>query len=116
MALLFQRGLAIPLWGIAFLAIALVGPPRPMPPVTVLLGIAVFALTMMAIARWRRPSGAHVLVPAPVFGRFHAGIIMTTMSAGTRARAGDRATTALAPDDAIDLVRMDDDGGWQMRQ
>lgn len=113
MALVFHRGVAIPLWAIAFFAVALAAPPRPMPPVTVLLGIAVIALTMMAMAQWRRTSRVPVEVrPLRRSDRAQAGIIVTTISARRRVGAVDRATSA--PDDALDLVRMDDDGGWQM--
>jgi hypothetical protein len=111
MAFVFQRGLAIPVWAVAFVAVALTAPLRPMPPVPVLLGIAVIALTMMAMIQWRRTSRVPVEVrPLRRSDRARAGIIMTTMSAGRRVRTVD---SAPAPDDALDLVRVDD-GGWQM--
>ena len=118
MALVFHRGLAVPLWAIAFFAVALAAPPRPMPPVTVLLGIAVFALTMMAMIQWRRPVGARVEVCPPVTGwdRAHPGLIMTGVSVGTRVRTVEPTTTAPAPDDALDLFCRDDDGNWQMAE
>jgi hypothetical protein len=112
MALVFHRGLAIPVWAVVFVAVVVTAPLRPMPPVPVLLGIAVIALTMMAMIQWRRTSRVPVEVrPLRRSDRAHAGIIMTTMSAGRRVRTVD---SAPAPDDALDLVRMDDDGGWQM--
>jgi hypothetical protein len=113
MAFVFQRGLAIPVWAVAFVAVALTAPLRPMPPVPVLLGIAVIALTMMAMIQWRRTSRVPVEVrPLRRSDRAHAGIIMTTMSARRPVRTVDRATSA--PDDALDLVCVDDGGGWQM--
>lgn len=117
MALVFHRGLAVPLWAIAFFAVALAAPPRTMPPVTALLGIVVLALTMMAMIQWRRTSRALVEVrprPLTACDGAHAGIIMTAaLSVGTRVRTVDPAPSA--PDDALDLVRMDDDdGGWQV--
>jgi hypothetical protein len=115
MAFVFQRGLAIPVWAVAFVAVALTAPLRPMPPVPVLLGIAVIALTMMAMIQWRRTSRVPVEVrPLRRSDRAHTGIIMTTMSARRRVRTVDSEASAPAPDDALDLIRMDDDGGWQM--
>ena len=117
MASVFHRGFAIPLWAVAFVAVALTAPLRPIPPVPVLLGIAVIALTMMAMVQWRRTSRVPVEVRSTRRSdRAHAGIIMTTMSARRRVRTIDSEASAPAPapDDALDLVRMDDDGGWQM--
>ncbi len=114
MALVFHRGLAVPLWAIAFFAVVLAAPPRPVPPVTVLLGMAVLALTMMAMLQWRRSRALVHVAPVTRPDRAHAGIIMTTVSARQRGWTVDRAPSAPAPDDALDLVRMDDDGGWQM--
>jgi len=117
MALVFHRGLAVPLWAIAFFAVALAAPPRPIPPVTVLVGIAVLALTMMAMVQWRRTSRALAEVrPRPMTGcdRAHPGIFMAAVRVGTGVRTFEVATNAPAPDDALELVRMDDDGGWQM--
>ena len=114
MALVFQRHLAIPLWVVAFFAVVLTAPVRPMPPLTVLLGIAVMALMMMAMLQWRRTLRPLVsALPAPSRRRHHAGIVVLTVSGGTQVRTADRAATQLASDDVLDLVRMDDDGGWQ---
>lgn len=56
MAFVFRRELTIPPWAIAFVALALAAPTHPMPPVTILLGIAVLVLTTTAMVRWRRAS------------------------------------------------------------
>jgi hypothetical protein len=114
MALVFHRGLAMPLWAIAFFAVAVAAPPRPMPPIAVLLGVAVIALTMMAMIQWRRT--VPVLVEARLerrADRAHAGIVMRVMTGGVRVRAVDRATSVAEKDDALDLVRRDD-AGWQV--
>lgn len=84
-----------------------------MPSLIALLGIAVVACTMPAIVRWLRPSRPLVeVLPAVHQDPAPAGIIMTV---GTRTRTLDEAIDArtLKADDAADLVRMDDDGGWQ---
>ena len=52
MALVFHRGVAIPLWAVAFCAVALATPPPSLPSVAVLVGIAAAASTMMAMVWW----------------------------------------------------------------
>lgn len=115
MAIVFQRGLAIPLWAVVFCAVALSTPPRMMPSLIAFLGIAVAACTIPAIVRWFRPSRRPLIEVLPAVDQdpAPAGIIMT---AGTRTRTIEEAIGArtLRADDAADLVRMDDDGGWQM--
>jgi Na+-transporting NADH:ubiquinone oxidoreductase subunit NqrB len=84
MAIVFSRALVIPVWAIAFCVVALIAPPHLTPSVTALLGIAVIALTMTAMFGW------------------------------WRARTLDEAIDVRAlKTDALDLVRMDDDGAWQ---
>ena len=68
----------------------------------------------MAIVRWLRPSPPLVEVlpavdqdPAPAGITMTAGIHIQTIEEAINARS-------LRADDAADLVRMDDDGGWQM--
>ena len=88
MALVFHRRLAIPLWAFAVFTVAriqgLVPSLRPWPSVVQLL------LT----GKWRTCSEA-------------------TAVAGASARTLDTPNRTTA-EDALDLVRMDDDGGWQM--
>jgi hypothetical protein len=116
-ALVFHRGLTVPLWAVAFGAVALTAPPRFMPSFTALIGIAVVASTMMAMIRWWRASRPMLVAVVPAARSNmaqHCGIVMT---AGTRARTLEQAIhpRMQEPNDAIDLVRMDDDGGWQRR-
>ena len=77
MAIVFHRGLAVPLWAAVFGGAALSTPRGMMPSLLALVGLAAVACTIPPIVRWLRPSRSVVI------------------------------------DDAADLVRMDDDGGWQ---
>jgi hypothetical protein len=115
MALVFHRGVTIPVWAAAFCAVALSAPRRVMPSLMALAGISVIASVMPAIVRWVRPSRPRldVLPAVDQDPAARAGIVMT---AGARSRTLDNAIAArtVKADDAEDLVRMDDDGGSQM--
>jgi hypothetical protein len=119
MGLVFHRRLAIPLWAIAFFTVALTAPPPAtlflMPLTTLfviaLLGIAAIIFTMPGGVPWLRTSRAVVRV-VPSRHR-HKTSVAITMAAGTCVRTLDEPHASTA-DDALDLVRMDDDGGWQM--
>ena len=54
MALVFHRGLAVPLWAIAFVAVALTAPPQTAL-FLILLGVAVMTVTMSDQASWLWP-------------------------------------------------------------
>jgi hypothetical protein len=116
MALLFQRRLAIPLSAIAFFAVALTAPPTAtlilMPPITALAvaaaGIAAIVFLMPGSTPRTRTSRARVR--SRHRDRTSAAI---TMTARTGVRTLDEPSRSAA-DDALDLVRLDDDGGWQM--
>jgi hypothetical protein len=87
----FRRRLFVPVWAVAFFAIALTGPTG-ISPVITLLGLGLIAVAVPALAR-------------------------RMVSAGTCARPLAPATRVPAPEDepdALNLVRMDDDGGWQI--
>ena len=117
MALMFHRRLALPLWAIAFFAVALAAPPPAtllmLPPNTLfvmaLAGIAVLVFAMRGAFPWLRPSRSLARV-RPSRHRDEA-------SAGS-AKDGAIWTpddpNGYTAADALDLVRMDDDGGWQM--
>ena len=119
MAFVFQRRLAIPLWAAAFFAGALTAPSTTtlflMPPTTVFaivaLGIAAIVFLVPGPIPWLRTSRAFVRV-LPSRDRNQASAAITT-AAGTGVRTLDEPNRSTA-DDALDLVRMDDDGGWQM--
>ena len=121
MAYVFHRRLALPLWAIAFCAVALTAPPPTalflMPPSTLFVitvaGMAVVAGIVFAMPDaipWLRKSRSLARVrPSRQRNRASAGL---TMAAGTCVRTLDE-PSLIAADDALDLVRMDDDGGWQ---
>ncbi len=119
MALVFQRRLAIPLWAIAFFTVALTAPSADrlflMPPTTVFamaaVGIAAIVFLMPGPIPWLRTSRA--LVRVLPYGHRDQQSAALTMAAGTGVRTLDESNRSTAAD-ALDLVRMDDDGGWQM--
>jgi hypothetical protein len=119
MALVCQRRLAIPLWALVFFTVALTAPPTAtlflMPPTTVFaiaaVGIAAIVFLMPGAIPWLRTSRARVRVlPSGHRDQPSAAI---TLPAGTDVCTLDESNRSRA-DDALDLVRMDDDGGWQM--
>jgi hypothetical protein len=115
MALVFHRRLAVPLWAIAFFAVALM-PPSPatlvlMPPITLFLIAAVGSAAIAGGISWLRTSRLLVRVLPSGHGDQVSPAI--TMAARTRVRTLTEPDGGTA-DDALDLVRMDDDGGWQL--
>ena len=116
MALEFHRGLAIPLWAIAFCAVALSSPSRLLPLVTALLGFALIAPMLMTMVR-RLGILRPVMAAAPMAGRIRGGAgPILNGGTGTRVRTVESASQARTEEanDALDLVRMDDDGGWRV--
>ena len=111
MAFVYLRRLAIPLWAIAFFAVALTAPPPATLFLIVVVGIAVIAFTISALNPWLRasPSVVQVLSTGKQPTRSAAAVVTT----GACVRTLDEPNRS-TPDDALDLVRMDDDGGWQM--
>ena len=115
MAFVFDRRLAIPLWAIAFFTVALTAPPPAtqflMPPTTLFVIVAVGIAAIVFSMPWLRTSRALVRV-RPSGHRDHARAAIM-VAAGTCVRPLDEPDRS-ERDDALDLVRMDDDGGWQM--
>jgi hypothetical protein len=119
MALVFNRRLAIPLWAVAFFTVALTTPPPTTPFVMpratlfviVAVGIAVIVFSMSGAMPWSGTSRALARVP-PSGHRDHASAAIT-VAAGTWVRTLEEPNPSEA-DDALDLVRIDDDGGWQL--
>lgn len=117
MAFLFHRRLAIPLWLVALFTVALTAPPTAtlslIPPMTLFaiagIGIAAIVVLVPAPIAWLRTSRAGALAVA----RGSRDPVSVVVSAGTgvRKRYEPNATGAA---DVLDLLRMDDDGGWQM--
>jgi uncharacterized iron-regulated membrane protein len=118
MGLVFHRRLAIPLWAIAFLTVALTTPPPAtpflMPPTTLfviaLLGIAAIIFTMPGVVPWLRT--ARSVVRAVPSRHRHKRSMAITMAAGACVRPLDEPNESTAAD-ALDLVRRRD-GGWQI--
>jgi hypothetical protein len=119
MGFVFYRTLAVPLWAIALLTVALAAAPPAtpflMPPTTLsviaLLGIAAIIFTMPGVAPWLRT--ARSLVRVVPSRHQHKTSVAITVAARTCVRTLDEPLESTA-DDALDLVRMDDDGGWQI--
>jgi hypothetical protein len=118
MAFVFQRRLAVPLWAIALFTVALAAPPNAtlflMPPITVfaIAAVAIAAIVLMpsSIPRLRTSRALVRVLPSRHRDQANAAI---TMTAGTGVRTLDEPNRSAA-NNALDLSRMDDDGGWQM--
>jgi hypothetical protein len=119
MAFVFHRRLAIPLGAITFVTIALTAPPPAtlflMPPtilfVIAAVGIAAIVFSMPSAIPWLRTSRA--LARSRSSGHRDHPSAAITVAAGTCVGTLDESNRSDA-DDALDLVRMDDDGGRQM--
>jgi hypothetical protein len=117
MALVFHRRLAIPLWAITFFTVVLTAPPPTkvflMPPaalfVIAVLGIAATLFIAPGLVPWWRTSLVRVV---PLRHRHRTSVAITT-AAGTCVGPLDKPIATRA-EDALDLDRMDDDGGWQI--
>ena len=119
MEFVFARRWAIPLWAIAWLTVVVTAPPPAtlflMPPtalfVIAVLGITAIIFAMPGVIPWVRT--ARSVVRAVPCGDGHKTSVAMTMAAGISVRTLDEPDETAAAD-ALDLVRMDDDGGWQM--
>jgi len=110
MARLFHRRLALPLWAVAFFAVALTASP-PTALLLIILGIALMAFTTSGLTLWLRPPPSVVQVLSN--GKRDTRSGTTTLDAGACVRTPgeeNRSTTG----EALDLDRMDDDGGGQV--
>ena len=115
MAFVFHRRLAIPLWAVAFVTVAFTAPPTAtfqMPPATVfaIAGVGIAAIVWLmpgAIAGVRASRSLVRVVPSECRHPASARIVGT---ASTAVRPLDE-SNATDADDALDLIRMDDDGG-----
>jgi hypothetical protein len=119
MAHMFHRRLTLPLSAIVLITVALTAPPPNMVILTpatlfviVSVGLASLILLMPGAILGLRTSGSLVRVLPPRH-RDQATAALT-IAAGTCAGARDEPNRSTAAADALDLVRMDDDGGWQM--
>jgi hypothetical protein len=111
MAFVFHRQLAIPLWAMVFFAVAFTAPPPARRSLIAVLGIAMVAFTIGGLVPWLRASRSIVQVHSN--GERHTRRTPIKVVAAACVRALDEPNRN-TPQDALDLVRMDDDGGWQM--
>ena len=110
MALVFRRRLALPLWWIVFLTVALAPSPPARRILIVIVGTALIVFVLRVLARHMRPLS---------FRQRDRTTAALSMDGGTSVRTLDELnmTPAAEPpraDAAIDLVRGDQDGSWQM--
>jgi len=120
MAVVFHRRLALALWAIVFLIVAVTSPPPamvfPMPPTTLFViaafGIAGIMFMMPGLLPWLRTSRPVVRVPSSRH-QDQASATGVSMTAGSWVCTLDQPNLR-ERDHALDLARMDDDGGWQM--
>jgi hypothetical protein len=118
MRLVVHRRLAIPLWVIAVFTVAFTAPQATTvfltPPTTLFViaavGITTILLLVPGVIPSLRTSPSLLRVPSSVRRDKSQGIVI---AAAARARTLEP-PNGNAADDALDLVRMDDDGGWQM--
>jgi hypothetical protein len=111
MAFMVHRRLAIPLWAVAFFACALTVPVLATLSLIVVLGITLIAFSIPGLVRRWRASPS--VVPIPSDRKPRARNAAIAVAVGACVRTLDMPNSSTAPD-ALDLVRMDDDGGWQM--
>jgi len=111
MPIALRRGLAIPLWATAFCAVAISEPHRVMPLVMTLIGIAALGSTMRPIIGWFPLSRRHVEGLPSLDETAPPSVLITTRDGDIRTADGAMCTGFMKPDDAADLMRMDDDGG-----
>jgi hypothetical protein len=115
MAFVFHRRLAIPLWAIAFFAVALTAPPPAALSLIVLVGIGVITFTISGLIPFPSLRASSSVVQVLSTGTRPRRSAATILSTGACVRTLDEPDRSTA-DDALDLVRMADDGGWQMAQ
>jgi hypothetical protein len=113
MALVLHRRLALPLWVMAFFTLALTAPPSLALLPILIFGMALMAFTMTGpVPPWRTfPS----FVRIASYGSRQTEPAVARVSVGTCVRTPYEPYGAAA-EDALDLVRLDDDGGWQKGQ
>ena len=117
MALVFRRRLALPLWWIVFLTVALAPSPPARRILIVFVGIALIAFVLRMLLR--RLGSLPAIAPAVSPRQRDRTTAALSLDGGTSVRTLDELNTTPAAetphaDEAIDLVRGDQDGSWQM--
>ena len=119
MGFLVHRRLAMPLSAIALFAIALAAPAgatlllMPATTVFVVAALGITAITFLTSGAIPSLRPSHSLARVPPSGQrdqTSEGIVVASSICARTLEESNRS----AADDALDLVRMDDDGGWQM--
>ena len=111
MASVFHRQVTIPLWAVAFFAVALTAPPPATLSLIAVLGLTAIAFTTTGLVPWLRCSCAVASVRSQRL-RHHGSAAISVAAAPAVPTFDERNRNT--PQDALDLVRMDDDGGWQI--
>jgi hypothetical protein len=111
MAFVFRRRLALPLWAMVFFTFALTASPPATPFLIAVLGIAAIAFTTAGLVPWLHTARPAVQVASHRQRQKRSATL--SMAGGACVRTLDEPHGSTAQD-ALDLVRMDDDGGWQM--
>ena len=120
MGLLVHRRLAIPLSAIAFFTLALTAPAgatvllMPLSTVFVLAALGITAITFLTPGGIPFLHAARSLVRVSPSGHRVQARPRIVMAGAIRVRTLEEPNRSAADDDTLDLVRMDDDGGWQM--
>ena len=119
MALVFRRRLALPVWWIVFLTVALAPSPPARRVLMVIVGVALIAFISRILAR--RLGSFSSIVPAVSPRQRDRTTAALSMDGGTSVRTLDELDMnppAEPPgaDEPIELVRGDQDGSWQMRR
>jgi hypothetical protein len=111
MPFVFHRRVALPLWPMVFFMVAVAASPSATPLLVAVVGIAAIAWTAAGLVpRLRRARSA---VVASHRRRHNRSAALST-AGGACVRTPDEPYGRSTAQDALDLVRMDDDGGWQM--
>ena len=119
MLFVLHRRLAIPLWAVAFFTVAFATPPTatlfPMRTAAAfaLAAVGTAAIVFLVRAAVTRLRASRALVGMVPSECPHPASARTGVAAGSGVRKLYE-SNATEADDALDLFRMDDDGGWQM--
>ena len=110
MAFVSHRRVALPLWPMVFFMVAVAASPSATPLLIAVVGIAAIAWTAAGLVPPLRRARSAVVAS---HRRRHNRSAALSTAGGACVRTPDEPYGSTAQD-ALDLVRMDDDGGWQM--
>jgi hypothetical protein len=113
MAFVADRRWALPLSVMPFLMLGLVAPPTMALLPILILGMALMAFTVTGGLSPRRICQSVVRIDSCGDRHTEPAVARVTIATSVRTAEAANGTTA---EDALDLVRLDDDGGWQRRK